>query len=93
MHASEFSSHDISFYNYWAFLKTRINLRNLPPAHSRGAMTFSGLGSKYIYVHHSQTETCSNECSLYSGTLEHFFIEGAGASAKLLLGVGVGGEE
>ena len=30
-------------YNYWAFLKTGINLRNLPPAHSRGAVTFSGL--------------------------------------------------
>ena len=25
-----------------AFLKTGINLRNLPPAHSRGAVTFSG---------------------------------------------------
>ena len=43
LHASEFSSHDISFNNYWALLKTGINLRKLPPAHSRGAVTFSGL--------------------------------------------------
>ena len=43
LHASEFSSHDISFNDYWAFLKTGINLRKLPPAQSRGAVTFSGL--------------------------------------------------
>ena len=49
LHASEFSSHEISFYNYWAFLKTGINLQNLPPAHSRGAATFSGLWQGHTY--------------------------------------------
>ena len=43
LHASEFSSHEISFKNYRPFLKTGINLRRLPPAHSRGAVSFSGL--------------------------------------------------
>ena len=50
MHASEFSSHDISFYTYWAFLKTGLNVRNLPPAHSRGAVTFSGLWEWETYT-------------------------------------------
>ena len=33
-----------------AFLKTGINLRNLPPAHSRGAVTFSVLSLRITYT-------------------------------------------
>ena len=43
LHASQFSSSEIFYKITSAFLKTGINLRNLPPAHSRGAVTFSGL--------------------------------------------------
>ena len=43
LHPSQFSSSEIFYKITSAFLKTGINLRNLPPAHSRGAVTFSGL--------------------------------------------------
>ena len=43
LHESQFSSSDIFCKITGAFLKTCINLRSLPPAHSRGAVTFSGL--------------------------------------------------
>ena len=43
LHASELSSSEIFLYNYCAFLKTGTILINLLPAHSRGAVTFSGL--------------------------------------------------
>ena len=43
LHASKFSSNEIFHKITSVFLKTGINLRNLPPAHSRGAVTFSGL--------------------------------------------------
>ena len=43
LHASQFSSSEIFYEITSAFLKTGINLRNLSPAHSRGAVTFSGL--------------------------------------------------
>ena len=43
LHASQFSSGEIFYKITTAFLKTGINLRNIPPAHSRGAVTFSGL--------------------------------------------------
>ena len=46
LHASQFSSSEIFYKITSAFLKTGINLRNLPPAHSRGAVTFSGLWPK-----------------------------------------------
>ena len=43
LQASQFSSSETFYKIASAFLKTGINLRNLPPAHSRGAVTFSGL--------------------------------------------------
>ena len=41
--ASQFSSSEIFYKITSGFLKTGINLRSLPPAHSRGAVTFCGL--------------------------------------------------
>ena len=43
LHASQLSSSEIFYKITSASLETGINLRNLPPAHSRGAVTFSVL--------------------------------------------------
>ena len=43
LHASQFSSREIFYEITSVFLKTGMNLRNLPPAHSRGAVTVSEL--------------------------------------------------
>ena len=48
LHASQFSSSEIFYKTTSAFLKTGINLRNLPPAHSRGAVSFSVLWSLHV---------------------------------------------
>ena len=51
LHASQFSSGEIFYKITSAFLKTGINLRNLPPAHSRGAVTFPGLCCQAIVTY------------------------------------------
>ena len=73
MHASEFSSHEISFYNYWTFLKTGIKLRNLPPAHSCGAVTFSGLCGSLSIFKIVELLLCSGGLAIYDRDGQQLF--------------------
>ena len=70
LHASQFSSREIFYKITSAFLKTGANLRNLPPAHSRGAVTFSGLCDDTFES--STKESCNaSEDTVESPSLYH----------------------